>query len=143
MNRATVRLQKDLSQEEGLAPILAWVKALVDDVLAGEFDGADLEFAWAPTDPLDPQAQEQILASYTSRGILYEKASQRRRRANGKNPPQSGGRARAGLGLGQGADRRRARREFAGAQRSARPTGAGADPVELHGRAGRHRGRGA
>ena len=70
MNRATAEVQKDLSQEEGLAPILAWVKALIDDVLAGEFDGADLEFAWAPNDPLDPQAQEQILSSYTSRGIL-------------------------------------------------------------------------
>jgi hypothetical protein len=70
MNRATAEVQKTLAEEEGFAPVLAWVKALIDDVLAAEFNAADLEFAWTPTDTIDPQAQETILASYTSRGIL-------------------------------------------------------------------------
>ncbi len=70
MNRATAEVQKTLAQEEGLAPILLWVKALVDDVLAGEFAAADLEFAWLPETTIDPQAQEAILSSFTSRGIL-------------------------------------------------------------------------
>jgi hypothetical protein len=70
MNRATAEVQKDLAQEEGLAPILLWVKGLVDDLLAREFDAADLEFAWTPTDTIDPLAQETILSSFTSRGIL-------------------------------------------------------------------------
>lgn len=70
MNRATAEVQKDLSAEEGFTPILAWVKALIDDVLATEFDAGDLEFAWTPSETIDPQAQEQMLASYTSRGIL-------------------------------------------------------------------------
>ena len=69
MNRATAEVQKTLAEEEGLAPILAWVKALVDDILAREFS-PDLEFAWTPTDTIDPVAQEQMLSSYTSRGIL-------------------------------------------------------------------------
>ena len=69
MNRATAEVQKTLAEEEGFAPILAWVKALIDDVLAREFS-ADLEFAWTPTETIDPEAQERMLASYTSRGIL-------------------------------------------------------------------------
>ncbi len=70
MNRATAEVQKTLAEEEGLAPILAWVKGLVDDILARELDGADLELAWTPTETIDPAAQEQMLSSYTSRGIL-------------------------------------------------------------------------
>ena len=70
MNRATAEVQKTLAEEEGLAPLLAWVKAFVDDVIANEFDGSDLEFAWTPTETIDPAQQETILSSYTSRGIL-------------------------------------------------------------------------
>ena len=70
MNRATAQVQKAQAEEEGFAPILAWVKALVDEVLARDFDAADLEFAWTPTETIDPQAQEAMLSSYTSRGIL-------------------------------------------------------------------------
>ena len=50
--------------------MLAWVKALVDEILAREFDAPDLELAWTPDGVTDPQAQEAVLASYTSRGIL-------------------------------------------------------------------------
>ena len=70
INRATAEVQKVLAEEEGFAPVLAWVKALVDDVLAAEFDAPDLEFAWSPSATVDPLAQEQMLSSYTSRGIL-------------------------------------------------------------------------
>lgn len=69
MNRATAEVQKTLAEEEGLAPVLAWIKALVDAVLAEDFDPG-LEFAWAPTATMDPEAQERMLTSYTSRGIL-------------------------------------------------------------------------
>ena len=70
MNRATAEVQKTLAEEEGLAPVLAWVKALVDDIIATELGGADLELAWTPTETIDPAQQETILSSYTSRGIL-------------------------------------------------------------------------
>ncbi len=69
MNRVTAEVQKTLSEEEGLAPILAWIKALVDEVLADEFDPG-LAFTWSPTGSIDPEAQERMLSSYTSRGIL-------------------------------------------------------------------------
>ncbi|WOJ88047.1 phage portal protein [Methylocapsa polymorpha] len=70
MNRATAETQKDLAEEEGLAPILAWAKSLVDDILASELDAPDLEFVWSPGQQTDPLAQETILSSYASKGIL-------------------------------------------------------------------------
>ncbi|MGO9007594.1 MAG: phage portal protein [Beijerinckiaceae bacterium] len=70
MNRATAQTQKELSQEEGLAPILAWVKGLIDEILADEFSAPDLEFVWSADPSLDPQTQETILSSYTTKGIL-------------------------------------------------------------------------
>lgn len=69
LNRATAEVQKSLAEEEGLAPVMGWIKALIDDVLANEFD-AGLEFAWSRQDVVDPAMQERIISSYTSRGIL-------------------------------------------------------------------------
>jgi len=69
-NRATAETQKALSEEEGLLPVLCWVKTLIDDVIATEFDSADLEFAWQSNPELDPAAQETILTGYTANGIL-------------------------------------------------------------------------
>jgi hypothetical protein len=34
VNRAIAETQRELAEEEGLAPILAWAKALIDDILA-------------------------------------------------------------------------------------------------------------
>lgn len=70
MNRSTVETQKELAEEEGLAPILSWAKGLIDDILASEFDAADLEFIWTPGRESDPLTQETILSNYTSKGIL-------------------------------------------------------------------------
>jgi hypothetical protein len=69
-NRATAETQKELAEEEGLQPVLGWLKALIDDVIADEFDAPDLEFAWAAEQELDPSVQEAILTGYTSNGIL-------------------------------------------------------------------------
>ncbi|VFU10245.1 phage portal protein [Methylocella tundrae] len=70
LNRATAETQKDLAEEEGLAPILAWVKALIDDILANELDAPDLEFIWSAGHETDPLTQETILSNFTSKGIL-------------------------------------------------------------------------
>ncbi len=70
MNRATAETQKEMSEEEGLAPILAWVKALIDDIIAEEFASPDLEFSFATDSSIDPQTQETILSSYATKGIL-------------------------------------------------------------------------
>jgi hypothetical protein len=63
------RLKRSWSRG-GLAPILAWAKALIDDIMASEFDAPDLEFVWSASDETDPATQETILSGYTSNGIL-------------------------------------------------------------------------
>jgi guanyl-specific ribonuclease Sa len=70
MNRATAQTQKELAQEEGLAPVLAWVKGLIDDLIAQEFGAPDIEFIWSADPAIDPQTQETILTSYATKGIL-------------------------------------------------------------------------
>jgi len=70
INRATAETQKEMAEEEGLAPILFWAKSLIDDILAAEFDAADLEFIWRTGQETDPVAQEAILSGYASKGIL-------------------------------------------------------------------------
>ncbi len=50
--------------------MLAWVKDLIDQIIAQEFDAADLEFVFSAEPSIDPQAQEAILSSYTSKGII-------------------------------------------------------------------------
>ena len=70
MNRATAETQKQMSEEEGLTPILIWVKSLIDDVIAEEFESPDLEFFWSNEAWIDPQTQESILSSYATKGIL-------------------------------------------------------------------------
>ncbi len=70
VNRATAETQKELAEEEGLAPILGWVKSLIDDILASEFDAPDSEFVWGASVETDPVAQEAILSNYAAKGIL-------------------------------------------------------------------------
>jgi hypothetical protein len=70
MNRATAETQKELAEEEGLAPILNWAKSLIDDILTNEFDSPDLEFAWRSVHETDPSTRESILSGYASKGIL-------------------------------------------------------------------------
>jgi hypothetical protein len=70
MNRATAETQKELAEEEGLAPILAWVKSLIDEVLANQLDAPDLEFIWSAGNETDLLTQETILSNFTSKGIL-------------------------------------------------------------------------
>jgi hypothetical protein len=70
LNRATAETQRDIAEKEGLTPILAWAKALIDDILADEFGSPDLEFVWGAGHETDPVAQEAILSSYTTKGIL-------------------------------------------------------------------------
>ena len=71
-NRATAETQKLSADEEGFEPILAWVKALVDDLLAAEFGAPGLEFAWSPSAPIDPAAQ--TINMDRPRGILRSAA---------------------------------------------------------------------
>lgn len=70
MNRGSADTSRKMSEEEGLVPILDWLKALIDDILEIEFDAEDLEFYWESDDATDEAAQYKIVSGYTGQGIL-------------------------------------------------------------------------
>jgi hypothetical protein len=59
-----------MAEEEGLWPVLKWVKRLIDGVLIEDFGEADIEFAWGEDAQIDAGQQAQVLTSYVGAGIL-------------------------------------------------------------------------
>jgi HK97 family phage portal protein len=69
MNRATAQTAQETALEEGLAPLMGWVKRMVDTVIQDRMGQDDLEFSWSDVRPVDPQEQSVILSSYVKDGI--------------------------------------------------------------------------
>jgi len=69
VNRATAQTAQDTALEEGLAPLMGWVKRLVDSVIQNRMGHPDLEFAWSGTRLTDPKDQAAALTSYVKEGI--------------------------------------------------------------------------
>ena len=70
MNRATSESLKDAALEEGLLPLMGYVKDFADLIITVCFDAPELEFAWQDMRPPDPQVQSLILTAYVDRGIM-------------------------------------------------------------------------
>jgi HK97 family phage portal protein len=69
LNRATAETAQDAAQDEGLAPLMGWVKRLADRVIQDVMGQADLEFAWSDLRPADPAEQAKIIDTYVRGGI--------------------------------------------------------------------------
>jgi HK97 family phage portal protein len=69
VNRATAQTAQETAQEEGVAPLLGWVKRLIDGVIQDRMGHPDLEFVWSDVRPADPKDQATILGSYVRDGI--------------------------------------------------------------------------
>jgi HK97 family phage portal protein len=69
VNRATAETSQEASLDEGQAPLMGWVKRLVDHVIQDVIGEPDLEFAWADQRPADPAAQAKIIDTYVRDGI--------------------------------------------------------------------------
>ena len=69
MNRATSETQKDMADEEGLRPILAWIKRLCDHVIV-MLGGEGLEFVWNTESVVDPTVQRENLVAYVGAGMM-------------------------------------------------------------------------
>ena len=69
MNRATSETQKDISDEEGLMPILAWIKRLCDHVIH-MLGGDNIEFVWRNDAVVDPTIQRENLVAYVGAGMI-------------------------------------------------------------------------
>ena len=69
VNRATAQTAQEAALDEGLAPLMGWVKRLVDSVIQNRMGHRDLEFAWSDMRPTDPKDQSVILTNYVKDGI--------------------------------------------------------------------------
>jgi HK97 family phage portal protein len=69
VNRATAQAAQQAALDEGLAPLMGWVKRLVDGVIQNRMGHRDLEFAWSDMRWTDPKDQSAALTSYVRDGI--------------------------------------------------------------------------
>jgi SPP1 gp7 family putative phage head morphogenesis protein len=70
MNRATAETAENMAKEEGLAPVLAWVKSTIDIVISRYFGAPDLEFDWVEEDSIEPEIRAKIHKVYVDAGVL-------------------------------------------------------------------------
>jgi len=69
VNRATAQTAQEAALNEGLAPLMGWVKRLVDGVIQVRMGHPDLEFTWSDLRAADPKDQSAILTGYVRDGI--------------------------------------------------------------------------
>jgi hypothetical protein len=60
MNRATAETAHAQALQEGLAPLLVWVKGIADMLILKYFKAPDLEFIWNDEEEVDANTQSQI-----------------------------------------------------------------------------------
>jgi SPP1 gp7 family putative phage head morphogenesis protein len=60
MNRATAQTAKESATQEGLFPMMQWVKDLMDLLVWKYWGYTDLEFGWDEDEAVDPLVQSQI-----------------------------------------------------------------------------------
>lgn len=68
--RTTSDTLQEAAEEEGLAPLKAWVKDLLDHLIQQVLGAAGYEFVWVAEESLDPQSQATILLGYQKAGTL-------------------------------------------------------------------------
>ena len=73
MNRATGETQKESADQEGLLPILNWIKRLCDHVIQNLLGAPALEFVWRHEPVIDPTLQRENLVAYVSAGMMNRK----------------------------------------------------------------------
>ena len=69
-NRATAQTVQKAALSEGLAPVMMWVKALMDRILRDCFDAKDLEFTWSDEQSMEPLVQSQRDQIDITSGVL-------------------------------------------------------------------------
>jgi hypothetical protein len=69
-NRATANTAKAIAAEEGLLPIMQWVKGVIDTVIWRYFGFMDLEFEWDQEEDHDPIQQAQINKIYLDAKVV-------------------------------------------------------------------------
>jgi HK97 family phage portal protein len=87
VNRATAVTAQEVALQEGLAPLMGWVKRLGDLVIQDLMGYDDLEFAWVEKKDLDPAEQAKILDIKVRNGTF---AINEARDVDGLDPVEGG-----------------------------------------------------
>jgi HK97 family phage portal protein len=67
-NRATAETARQSALEEGLSPLMGWVKRLADGIIQNRQGHKDLEFSWQEIHETDPQVQADVTDKYVRAG---------------------------------------------------------------------------
>lgn len=70
MNRATAETAREMAIEEGLSPVMQWVKNLVDYIVWKYFGYTDLHLTWKDERDPDPLQQAQVDEIYLRNDVL-------------------------------------------------------------------------
>jgi hypothetical protein len=70
MNRATAETIQEATMEEGLRPILQWIKNLMNFILWKHFQVQDLEFDFEDKEEISPEAQATISETKLRNGVI-------------------------------------------------------------------------
>jgi hypothetical protein len=72
--KQTTRVTGDVLQEaaerEGLAPLMFWVKSVMDNLIQVYFGKDDLQFVWTEEDAIDPVKMADVIEKYTKNAIM-------------------------------------------------------------------------
>ena len=68
-NRATAESAKEAALSEGLAPLMNWIKDIVDLLIERFWNFPDLEFVWGDHKEVDPSSMASINSTYVRMGI--------------------------------------------------------------------------
>ena len=69
VNRATAETQKEISIEEGLQPLKAWVASIINHVIKVYFDSPDLVLQWDEEEEIDQQTLSTMMQDEAKVGI--------------------------------------------------------------------------
>jgi hypothetical protein len=70
MNRGTAESAYEQSLDEGLQPLMMWVKGIIDDIIERWFDEPDLEMVFDDIRKIDPGEKEQRDLQLVPQGII-------------------------------------------------------------------------
>ena len=82
-NRAEAETHKNEAEEDGLAPIMEWVKGTVDILIELATGSDDLHLVWADAKELDPKVQMEVLTGFAGKAAI---TANEMRVAMGKDP---------------------------------------------------------
>ena len=70
MNRSTAETAHDSAIEEGLQPIMQWVKAVHDTIIQERFGYTDLQFSWEQDEVIKPEVKAGIIDKQLRNGTI-------------------------------------------------------------------------